>query len=71
MAHQCACPQDGRDCRGRCLGFCRECGDHILSTGRYTAYCPSCSVCPTCGCPDADGFQHFEGCTETEGEIEQ
>ncbi len=58
------CPGDGTDYHGRCLGTCRECGEHLLSTGRYTVYCPCCSCCPECGCPNADGFAHYSGCTE-------
>lgn len=60
MAH--TCPPNGTDSRGRCLGACRECGEHLECTGRYTTYCPSCDVCPDCGCPDADGFSHNAGC---------
>jgi hypothetical protein len=41
---------------------CFECGEDGQQTGRYTWYCPSCNVCPECGCPDADGFQHYAGC---------
>ena len=40
--HPDACPSDGRNYFGRCLGECVECGEHILCTGRYTPYCPSC-----------------------------
>jgi hypothetical protein len=61
------CPSNGTDYHGRCLGECRECGEHLLSTGRYTVYCPSCDTCPTCGCPNADGFSHYLGCADTEG----
>ncbi len=46
----------------RCLGECGECGEHLLATGRYTVYCPSCNTCPECGCPEADGFSHYAGC---------
>jgi len=56
------CPPDGRDQRGRCVGECEECGDHGLVTGRYTSYCPSCQTCESCGCPEADGFSHYQGC---------
>lgn len=59
---------DGRDYHGRCLGECRECGEHLMGTGRYTVYCPSCSVCPECGCPRVDGFEHYAGCIEAQGE---
>lgn len=62
--HDGLCPPDGHDYYGRCLGECYECGEHLLSTGRYTAYCPCCSCCATCGCPDADGFAHYQGCQE-------
>lgn len=62
------CP--GTDYHGRCLGACRECDTHLMSTGRYTVYCPSCSCCFACGCPDADGFQHYLGCTEARSEEE-
>ena len=60
---------DMRDYHGRCLGECHECGEHLSSTGRYTVYCPSCDVCPECGCPNADGFAHYQGCAETEDRI--
>jgi hypothetical protein len=60
------CPFNGRDYHGRCLGACRECDEHLLSTGRYTTYCPSCDTCPTCGCPRVDGFTHYADCTESE-----
>lgn len=56
------CP--GKDYHGRCLGACKECGEHLLSTGRYTTYCPSCDCCSTCGCPNADGFAHYADCTD-------
>jgi hypothetical protein len=62
-AHE--CPPDGTDSRGCCLGGCSECDEHLLSTGRYTTYCPSCDTCPSCGCPNTDGFQHYEGCQES------
>lgn len=62
------CPSDGRDSCGRCLGTCRECGEHLESTGRYTVYCPSCNTCPECGCPEADGFAHYAGCAEAESD---
>ena len=64
------CPSNGTDYHGRCLGACRECGEHRLSTGRYTPYCPSCEACPSCGCPDADGFQHYAGCEDAPREEE-
>lgn len=57
------CPPDGHYDNGRCAGECRECGDHLLLTGRYTPYCPGCDTCPDCGCPYADGFQHYAGCS--------
>jgi hypothetical protein len=57
------CPPDGRY-RGRCAGTCAECGEHILTTGRNTRYCPSCDCCETCGCPCVDGFSHNAGCPE-------
>jgi len=60
--HQGECPSDGGDYHGRCLGSCFECGEHLLSTGRYTTYCPDCDTCPDCGCPNVDGFSHYEGC---------
>ncbi len=56
------CPPDGTDQRGRCVGLCGQCGEHGLTTGRYTSYCPSCQTCEACGCPEADGFSHYEGC---------
>lgn len=56
------CPPDGTNQRGQCAGYCDECGEHALVTGRYTAYCPSCHTCEACGCPEADGFSHYEGC---------
>lgn len=62
------CPGDGQDYHGRCLGKCFECGEHLLSTGRYTVYCPSCDCCPECACPRADGFAHYAGCTEAREE---
>lgn len=58
--HDC---KGGTDYRGRCLGPCPECGDHLQSTGRYTVYCPSCNTCPECSCPEADGFSHYAGCS--------
>ena len=58
------CPPNGSDYHGRCLGKCVECGEHLLCTGRYTPYCPSCSCCAECGCPDVDGFSHYDGCAE-------
>jgi len=58
------CPDSGGDYHGRCLGACIQCGAHLECTGRYTVYCPSCDVCPSCGCPNADGFQHHLGCQE-------
>jgi hypothetical protein len=57
------CPADGQDSRGRCLGACRECDTHLMSTGRYTVYCPSCDTCAECGCPQVDGFAHYADCT--------
>lgn len=60
--HDGECPPDGFDYYGQCLGACRECGDHLHSTGRYTPYCPSCDTCPDCGCPQADGFEHYDSC---------
>lgn len=48
---------------------CFECGEEMEETGRNTLYCPSCDVCSDCGCPDADGFQHYAGC-ETARAIE-
>lgn len=65
--HSC-CPSNGTDAHYRCLGECRECGEHLLSTGRYTTYCPACDTCASCGCPDTDGFSHYEGCPESENE---
>jgi hypothetical protein len=56
---------DQVDSHGRCLGECRECGEHLESTGRYTVYCPGCDTCPDCGCPRVDGFEHYEGCPVT------
>jgi hypothetical protein len=41
---------------------CFECGEYMRFTGRNTAYCPECNVCPECGCPAADGFAHYGGC---------
>ena len=58
------CGNDGKDYHGRCLGNCSECGGHLKASGRYTPYCPSCSICPECGCPDVDGFSHYEGCAQ-------
>jgi hypothetical protein len=58
------CPSNGRDYHERCLGVCQECGDHLLSTGRYTVYCPACDVCGECGCANADGFAHYAGCND-------
>jgi len=55
---------DQTDSRGRCLGVCAECGEHLESTGRYTTFCPSCDTCPTCRCPNADGFAHYAGCAD-------
>jgi hypothetical protein len=63
LAHEGDCPSDGHDYHGRCLGLCMECEEHLLSTGRYTVYCPSCDCCPDCGCPAADGFAHYAGCS--------
>ncbi len=60
--HAGECPADGGDARGRCLGACRECGEHLQATGRYTVYCPSCNCCDECGCPQVDGFTHYAGC---------
>ena len=57
---------DKCDYHGRPLGQCRECGEDLMSTGRYTVYCPSCDVCPDCGCPNADGFAHYAGCPAIE-----
>lgn len=65
------CPPDGTDYHGRCLGACRECGAHLLSTGRYTPYCPDCDTCPDCGCPNADGFAHYAGCSLLESELSE
>ena len=59
---ECKDDADKRDSRGRCLGWCRECGAHLQQTGRYTTFCPSCDVCAECGCPNADGFAHWAGC---------
>lgn len=59
--HAHSCPPDGSDSRGRCVGIC-DCGEHFLLTGRYTPYCPSCQTCHACGCPEVDGFSHYEGC---------
>jgi hypothetical protein len=50
------------------LGECVECGEHLASTGRYTVYCPCCDCCGECGCPDADGFTHYAGCSLVEEE---
>lgn len=66
IAQHTECPSDGRDYHGRCLGYCRECEDHLESTGRYTAYCPSCDRCQECECPNADGFSHYAGCSEVD-----
>lgn len=71
MIHYEKCPSDGTDCRGRCLGRCRECGEHLLNTGRYTVYCPSCDGCPECGCPAADGFSHYAGCIAVDDTLEE
>jgi hypothetical protein len=49
---------------------CKECDSFIEYTGRNTPYCPSCDVCPSCGCPQADGFSHNIGCPETSEETE-
>lgn len=65
------CPSYGKDSRGRCLGACTECDTHLESTGRYTVYCPICDVCPECGCPDADGFSHNQGCTALDQEEDE
>ena len=62
MSH-CETP-DGTDYHGRCLGYCSECDEHLMSTGRYTTYCPSCDCCAECECPSADGFEHYTGCTQ-------
>lgn len=62
VKHDKDCHSDGTDYYGRCLGQCRECGEHLQSTGRYTVYCPSCDCCEECGCPACDGFEHFSGC---------
>ena len=64
------CPDNGTDYHGRCLGACGECGEHMLSTGRYTTFCPSCNVCPDCQCPQADGFAHNQGCESAPAEEE-
>jgi hypothetical protein len=61
--HDGECPSDGTDYHGRCLGECGECGEHLLSTGRYTAYCPGCDTCSECGCPACDGFEHYAECS--------
>lgn len=61
--HEGDCPADGKDYHGRCVGLCRECGEHGLTTGRYTTYCPSCHCCDECGCPQVDGFNHYLGCS--------
>ena len=53
---------DMLDYHGRCLGSCRECDEHLMNTGRYTVYCPFCNTCPECGCPNVDGFEHYQGC---------
>ena len=50
------------DSHGRCLGLCEECNEHIMITGRYTRYCPSCDCCIDCGCPNVDGFAHYQDC---------
>ncbi len=63
------CPADGKDQRGRCVGLCGQCGEHGLTTGRYTSYCPSCQTCEACGCPEADGFSHYEGCRFAVGDV--
>lgn len=55
------CPSDGIDSHGRCLAECRECGEHLICDGRYTTYCPSCDVCPDCGCEIGS---HYAGCAE-------
>jgi hypothetical protein len=34
---------DLRDYHGRCLGHCKECDAHLMSDGRYAAYCPDCT----------------------------
>ena len=47
---------------------CSECDTPLEFTGRNTAYCPSCDTCPTCECPNADGFQHYAGCTDAQEE---
>lgn len=52
------------DQRGRCYGHCKECDEHIVSSERYTVYCPSCHVCLECGCPQVNGFGHYPGCVE-------
>jgi len=52
------------DSRGVCIGDCSACGSHLQLTGRNTLFCPSCDVCSTCGCPDADGFAHYGECPE-------
>lgn len=51
---------------GRCYGHCKECGAHLVSSGRYTVYCPDCDVCLDCGCPQVDGNMHYSGCAELE-----
>ena len=44
---------------------CSNCGEHtIKQTGRATLYCDDCNTCPTCGCPDVDGFMHYAGCAD-------
>ncbi len=63
------CPSNGTSSNGRCLGACRECGEHLLSTGRYTTYCPSCDVCCDCGCPNVDGFSHYAECNGNKEEV--
>lgn len=47
---------------------CPECGANTETTGRDTRYCPDCDTCPTCGCPQVDGFSHYAGCAEAEAE---
>lgn len=51
---------DMRDYHGRCLGKCRECDEHLVADGRYTVYCPSCDVCPSCSMFDG----HAQDCEE-------
>lgn len=43
--------------------LCTECKTPLEQTGRNTYYCPVCNTCPECDCPDADGFQHYAGCS--------